>query len=101
MSEFTNNVVNQRFHTIYKVLEKEGTIRGKSDIASKLGTYNHVINSILKGERNITVDHIGKLLELYNLRADYLFGISDEMFIGGIATRPNSERARSGTRVMF
>ena len=96
MSEFSNNIVNQRFHTIYKVLEKEGTIRGKSDIASKLGTYNHVINSILKGERNITVDQIGKLLELYNLRADYLFGLSDEMFIGGIATRPNSERAWTG-----
>jgi Peptidase S24-like len=96
MGEFSDNIVNQRFRAIYMALEKSGSIRGKSDIAAKLGTYNHVVNSILKGERNITVEQMGKLLELYNLRADYLFGISDEMFVGGIATRPNAERSWSG-----
>lgn len=96
MGEFTNNIVNQRFRAIYLALEKSNNIRGKSDIATKLGTYNHVINSVLKGERNITVEQMCKLIDLYNLRADYLFGISDEMFVGGVTTRPNSDRSWSG-----
>jgi Peptidase S24-like len=96
MGEFTDNIVNQRFRIIFSELEKSSLIRGKSDIATKLGTYNHVINSILKGERNVTVEQMGKLLDLFNLRADFLFGISDEMFVGGIAARPNSERSWSG-----
>jgi hypothetical protein len=96
MGEFTDNIVNQRFRIIFAELEKSSLIRGKSDIATKLGTYNHVINSVLKGERNVTVEQMGKLLELFNLRADFLFGISDEMFVGGIAARPNSERSWSG-----
>jgi Peptidase S24-like len=96
MGEFSDNIVNQRFRSIYLALEKLSLIRGKSDIAAKLGTYNHVINSVLKGERNITVEQMGKLIDLFNLRADFLFGIADEMFVGGIAARPNSARSASG-----
>ena len=96
MGEFTDNIVNQRFRIIFAELEKSSLIRGKSDIATKLGTYNHVINSVLKGERNVTVEQMGKLLDLFNLRADFLFGISDEMFVGGVAARPNSERSWAG-----
>jgi hypothetical protein len=96
MGEFSDNIVNQRFRKIFSELEKSTLIRGKSDIAAKLGTYNHVINSVLKGERNITVEQMGKLIDLYNLRADFLFGISDEMFVDGIAVRPSAERSFSG-----
>ena len=56
MADFSNNIVNQRFRTLYDELYRQGHIRGKSDIAEKLGTYNHVINSILKGQRNITIE---------------------------------------------
>ncbi len=96
MGEFTENIVNQRFRKIYAELEKSSLIRGKSDIAAKLGTYNHVINSVLKGERNITVEQMGKLIDLFNLRADFLFGISEDMFIGGVATRADSQRSQAG-----
>lgn len=95
MGEFTDNIVNQRFRKIFTALEKAGVIRGKSDIAAKLGTYNHVINSVLKGERNITVEQMGKLIDLFDLRADFLFGISDDMFLGGDPTRNGAERTRA------
>lgn len=80
MTNFSNNIVNQRFRKVYEVLEKRNLIKSKSDIAKKLGTYNHVINSILKGDRNITVDQLNKLFEIYHINANYLFGISDELF---------------------
>lgn len=83
MADFINNIVNQRFRIVYKELEKYNLIKGKSDIAKKLGTYNHVINSILKGQRNITVDQLNKLFDTYGVNANYLFGKSEELFLEG------------------
>ncbi len=83
MSNFSDHIVNQRFRKVYEILERRNLIKGKSDIAKKLGTYNHVINSILKGERNITVDQLNKLFEIYRINANYLFGRSEELFESG------------------
>ncbi|MEZ5039352.1 MAG: S24 family peptidase [Saprospiraceae bacterium] len=83
MSDFSDNIVNQRFNEVFNSLEKFNLIKGKSDLAKKLGTYNHVINSILKGQRNITVDQLQKLFYAYGIDANYIFGSGDDMFIGG------------------
>ncbi len=80
MSQFIKSVVNQRFKTVYQYLETKNLIKGKSDLAKKLGTYNHVINSILKAERNITLEQLNKLVDLFGLNANYLFGVTDDMF---------------------
>lgn len=79
MGNFKEHIVNQRFNKVFSWLEKEKLIKGKSDIANKLGTYNHVINSILKGQRNITIDQLQKLFEEFPINANYIFGTSDEM----------------------
>lgn len=81
MSDFQNNIVNLRFRQVYKQLERDGAVRGKSDIAEKLGTYNHVIGDILKGKRNLTVEQINKLVDLYGVNANFLFGNSEQMFL--------------------
>ena len=102
MADFSNNIVNQRFRELYEELFQRGRIRGKSDIAEKLGTYNHVINSILKGQRNITVEQLGKLFDTYGVNANYLFGLSNKMFLkgnaaaGGLPTRSMDEQQNSG-----
>ena len=88
MGDFAENIVNQRFRIIYESLKSQGVIKGKSDLADKLGTYNHVINHILKGERNITVDQLHKLFETYGIDANFVFGISDQIFIDGQAPGP-------------
>ena len=89
MTDFFNNPVNKRFREVYKVLGEKNLIKGKSDIARVLGTYNHVINRILKGERNITVDQLNKLFDTYNVNANYIFGGIEPMFASEdeIATR--------------
>jgi len=99
MSDFSDHIVNQRFKQVYEALEKYNLIKGKSDIAKKLGTYNHVINSILKGQRNITVDQLNKLFDTYGVNANFLFGNSEDMFLetpGDIPTRSLQERQRGG-----
>jgi hypothetical protein len=82
MSNFIDNTVNQRFRLVYDQLKEEGKIKSKSDIASQLGTYNHVVNSILKGKRNITLDQMNKLIDIYGVNANFLFGGSNQMFDG-------------------
>lgn len=98
MADFSQNIVNQRFRKVYEYLENNNLIKGKSDIAKKLGTYNHVINSILKAKRNITVDQLNKLFEIYSINANFLFGISDDMIagLGDLMTQPFSNRINGG-----
>jgi len=86
MANFSEHIVNQRFKNVYKVLEQRNMIRGKSDIAKKLGTYNHVINSILKGQRNVTVDQMHRLFQHYGVNANYMFGLTDELFLNEDST---------------
>ncbi|MBX2871199.1 MAG: S24 family peptidase [Saprospiraceae bacterium] len=83
MGDFSDNIVNQRFSRVFQELEKYNLIKGKSDLAKKLGTYNHVINSILKGQRNITVDQLQKLFLAYGVDANYIFGNGDSIFMDG------------------
>lgn len=104
MADFSNNIVNQRFRDVYNELEKLNLIKGKSDIANHLGTYNHVINSILKAQRNITVEQLNKLFEIFHINANYLFGLSEDMFMEGyehqgeLQVRSINEKKLSGRR---
>jgi len=104
MADFSNNVVNQRFRLVYSALERLNLIKGKSDIAAHLGTYNHVVNSILKAQRNITVEQLNKLFEIFHINANYLFGLSEEMFMegygqsGDLQVRSINEKMMSGRR---
>jgi len=103
MNDFSENIVNQRFKKVFEELERLNIIRGKSDIAKHLGTYNHVINSILKGQRNITVEQLNKLFETYKINANYIFGTSEDLFLGyidaeGLATRPFSDKVQLKTK---
>ncbi|MEZ4952039.1 MAG: S24 family peptidase [Saprospiraceae bacterium] len=88
MGNFSDNIVNQRFREAFSALEEKRLIKGKSDIAKQLGTYNHVINSILKGDRNITVEQLHKMFEIYGIDANYMFGFAAEMFKHGENSLP-------------
>jgi phage repressor protein C with HTH and peptisase S24 domain len=97
MGEFSDSLVNKKFHEVFDELEKSNKIKGKSDIATKLNTYNHVINSILKGDRNITVEQMHKLFETYNINANYLFGLSDDIYLNGSAAIPVRSKTEQST----
>ena len=99
MGNFSENIVNQRFRKVFSALEEKRLIKGKSDIAKRLGTYNHVINSILKGDRNITVEQLTKMFDIYGIDANFMFGLHDDMFIAsedGIPTFSKDDRLFGG-----
>jgi phage repressor protein C with HTH and peptisase S24 domain len=76
-----DNIVNQQFTTLFKDLQDQGKIKGKSDIARVLGTYNHVINDIIKGKRNLTLEQINNLMEAFKVNANFLFGRTNQMYL--------------------
>lgn len=82
MANFEESIVNQRFRLVYKELEKTGKIRNKSDLAEKLGTYNHIVHNILQGKRNLTVEQIHVLCDMYDINTNFLFGSSNKMLSG-------------------
>ena len=81
MTDFSDNIVNQRFNIVFDRLKQDGKVKSKSDIAGKLDTYNHVINSVMKGTRGLTVDQINKLAEHYNVNVNFVFGFSDQLYL--------------------
>lgn len=81
MSTFSNAVTNQRFAHVYETLKKDKKIKNKNDIAQILGTYNHIIGKILKGERGVTVEQLGKLCDTFNVDANYLMGLSEKIYV--------------------
>ncbi len=81
MGNFKDHLINRNFRKVFEELSVRKIIKGKSDIAKKLDTYNHIINNILKGDRNITVDQILKLSNQYDVSPDYMFGKSENMFL--------------------
>jgi plasmid maintenance system antidote protein VapI len=85
-TSFSDSSVNNRFANVYQTLKTEKKIKNKTEMAQRLGTYNHVVNLILKGERGITVDQISKLCTQFEIDANYLMGLSDEMFMTAMAT---------------
>ncbi len=80
MSAFSDSTTNRRFNEVYETLKAEKKFKNKTEMAQRLGTYNHVVNLILKGERGVTVEQIGKLCETYGINANYLMGFSDVMY---------------------
>ncbi len=98
MADFTENIVNQRFKNVFEELEKTNRIKGKSDLAKKLGTYNHVVNSILKGDRNVTVEQLHKLFDSFDVDANYLFGLAENLFRGEHKTDDEIPARRLGER---
>lgn len=80
VEKIQNPVINERFSKVYDRLKELKKVKNKSRLAELLGTYNHVINNIIKKERNLTIEQIHKLVELFDVNVNYLFGRSEVMF---------------------
>jgi len=93
MTDFSKNIVNQRFGLIYDELTKSNKIKGKSDLADKLETYNHVINNVLKGDRSLTVKQINLLVEHFDINANFVFGCSEQLYNSDSDEIPNHSLA--------
>ncbi len=72
---------SQRFRELIIALKKRGLITNKSDLANKIGTYNHVVGSIESGRRQLTVGQLELLYKLFNVSTNWLLYSVGQMFM--------------------
>lgn len=87
MATFSESIANQRFRKVYDTLIQNKKIKNKQELANKLGTYSHVINLCLKGERNITLEQLSKLCHIYSIDANYFLSKSAATSTDGVPTQ--------------
>jgi antitoxin component HigA of HigAB toxin-antitoxin module len=78
---FLNHPVSRRFAIVYDYLLRNKLIKGKRDLAETMGTYVHVVDSILKGNRLLTVNQIENLVLAFKINVNFLFERSDTILI--------------------
>ena len=80
------NSITKRFIDIYDEIILRGFARNQADFAKKVESYGHIVNVILKGERNLTLNMINNLVRLEGVNGEkinlsYLVSASDDPFI--------------------
>ena len=76
MTKLTESTANQRFRKVYDTLIQNKKIKNQQELAEQLNTGTPTISNYLKGELNITLEHLAKLCNLYYIDANYFLGKS-------------------------
>jgi len=77
-----NNIVSQRFVTIHDALIEQKIVRSSRQFAMSLDYLPQSLSEILKGRRDAPVTVLQKLIQVYHINPNYLFGETEEMFLG-------------------
>lgn len=94
--DFIQNIVTQRFVTVYNQLINDKKVHGMSDFANKIDYSVQSLNEILKKRRDVPIEVLRKTLNLFNeINSDWLFtgngvSISDNSINTGNSSSNNS-----------
>ncbi len=76
-----NSIVTQRFIKCHDKLREANRVRSSRQFALALGYLPQSLSEILKGRRDVTIELIRKLVELYRVNPVYLFTGEGMMFM--------------------
>lgn len=69
-----------RMLALIDMLKANGTIRFSQDFCDAIGMDKQRLGNIKRGETRFTIQHIEKACEVYNVNANWLFGLEDYVF---------------------
>lgn len=74
-------IISEKFLEIRDYLLEKGIVKNRTEFASKIGTYTHTISKCEKGERNVPIAQIIKLIEKFGefFNSNYLFGFEEDL----------------------
>jgi len=81
MASKSEIILRERFSIAYEALIDSKLIGTKKQLAEIIGTHGHIIGYICKGERNPTMDHLRRMVNYFNLDANFFFGKSESLFL--------------------
>lgn len=71
---------DQRMLDAMELLKQKGTIRFNQTFCDTIGLQKQNLVNIRKGTQYFTVDHITQACNAYNLNANWILGLSEELF---------------------
>lgn len=74
-------IISKRFKSIVQALEDNGIVKSKSSIAEKLEIHRQSLNEILKDKRNVTLQMVSRICEVFEVNPSYLLLGSNPMFL--------------------
>lgn len=82
MSKYKEDKIRQAFVKVYERLIQDQKVQNKNQFAISLGTTHSVISLILRSERKVSMTMFNKLVNTYNIDANFLFGQSQSIYRG-------------------
>lgn len=64
------------------LLKSYGKIKFQNDFCEATGVLKQNLNNIKNGDNHFTPEHIEKAVKTYNINANWIFGVSDQIFLG-------------------
>ena len=74
------NAIDLRMLELLQILKATGKIRFKKQFCDGVGMLKQNLIRIEKGERHFTQDHIKRAVENFNVNANWIFGVSKELY---------------------
>ena len=72
------NDITGQFVSVYKEIIARGLVKNKSEFATVMGTYSHVLAKIERRERDVSFDLVLRLINKFGVKPSYLFGDEKE-----------------------
>lgn len=84
------NETDLKIFELIKLLQELGTIKYQYDFGDSIGILKQNLTKIKKGEVHFTTEHIKKICEVFNVNANWIFGIQNNVF-NNVKTLKNKE----------
>lgn len=66
---------------LIEILKEKGIIKYGTDFCNAIGMLKQNLHNVKAGRNHFTPDHIEKAVKKYKVNANWIFGMSDEIFI--------------------
>jgi hypothetical protein len=81
-------IVESRMLMLLDILKQKGRVETNQDFCDKIGMHKQTLNNIKQGRLNqkFIIHHVAAACKVYNVNANFILGIEDEMFRTGTPT---------------
>lgn len=83
--------LSAKFIKAFPIIRADFPNNNKTAIAKKMGTQLNVLNDVLKGKREITIEQLGELIKAYRLNKGYFYGDDPELYTKKPVLNPPEE----------
>lgn len=73
-------IPDQRILELIGYLKYVKKVKSNSEFCQEIGFFRQNLRNVRLGTQSFTVEHIHNICKIYNINANWIFGISDKLF---------------------